>query len=267
MGVGVGDAVGEAVGLGVGATAGEGEPFGGGVGAGGEAQAAAASRIGTSSSPRVAMAAQTRGRRLRLQGHGNRLGGMSDERPGLDYGLIGALADIGFAAVLGLLLALAIDSRGDALPRPLVVAVLYATPGVIGLIGVLAERPWLLIAAALPLFPAAGLSMSGATLPFLAPALLMVVGATRMVGRPEVQRITVASAVAGGVICALVLVAGWAVLIGMTTPACYPVSGGQACGSGFISTNGLVVASACLIAALAIAVVGARKLRPDPTDS
>ena len=262
-GVGLGDgvSVGAGVGLGEGVAVGVGEPVGGDDGAGGDAQAAAASRIGTSSSPRIAMAAKTRSQALRLHGHAHRLGSVSNERPGLDYGLIGALADIGFATVLGLLLAFAIDSRGDALPRPLVIGALYATPGLIGLIGVLMERPWLLIAAALPLFPAAGLSMSGATLPFLAPALLMIVGATRMVGRPEGPRITVASAIAGGIICALILVAGWAVLIGMTTPACYPVSGGQACGSGFISTNGVLVAGICLVMALAIAVVGARSPR------
>lgn len=183
--------------------------------------------------------------------------GMSEQRQGLDYGLIGALADIGFAIVLAVFLAYNTDWRGDALPRPLVVAVLYAAPGLIGLIGVLAVRPWLLIAAALPLFPASGLSFSGATLVFLLPAVLMIVGATRMVGRPEVPRITVASAVAGGVISALILIAGWAVLIGLTTSACFQVSGGEACGTGYISINGLLVAGGCLVAALAIAVIGA----------
>ena len=38
--------------------------------------------------------------------------------------------------------------------------------------------------------------------------------------------------------------------------ACYPVSGGQACGNGYISTNGLIVAVVCLAWRSAIAVVG-----------
>jgi hypothetical protein len=113
---------------------------------------------------------------------------MTEQRTGLDYGLIGALADIGFAIVLGSFLAINTNWQGDAAPRPLVIAVLFATPGVIALIGVLAERPWLLIAGSLPLFPAAGLSFTGATLVFLLPAALMVVGAMRMISRPEVPR-------------------------------------------------------------------------------
>ena len=182
----------------------------------------------------------------------------------LDYGLIGSMADIGFAIVLGVFLSLVSDSRGDALPRPVVVAILFATPGVIGLIGVAANRTWLLIAGALPLFPAAGLSTAGATLVFLLPAVLMMVGATRMISRPDAPRITLANAIAGGVICALILVAGWSALIGMTATGCFPVAGGQRCGSGFISTNGLLVAAICLIAAVgiaALAVIGPRVRR------
>ena len=181
---------------------------------------------------------------------------MTEQRTGLDYGLIGALADIGFAIVLGSFLAINTNWQGDAAPRPLVIAVLFATPGVIALIGVLAERPWLLIAGSLPLFPAAGLSFTGATLVFLLPAALMVVGAMRMISRPEVPRTTLANGLGMVAITVLILLGGWTVLIGLTTSACYPVAGGQACGSsGFISTYGLLVAGLCLAAAIAIAVL------------
>ena len=90
----------------------------------------------------------------------------------------------------------------------MVVAALYATPGVIGLLGVIAQRPWLLLAGGLPLLPAAGLSMSGATFVFLVPAVLMIVGASRMLAQPDASRLTVANGVAAGVITTLILIAG-----------------------------------------------------------
>ena len=76
---------------------------------------------------------------------------MTEQSHGLDYGLIGALTDIAAAIVLAVLLALATDWTGDAAPRPIVVAALYGTPGVIALLGVIAQRPWLLLAGGLPL--------------------------------------------------------------------------------------------------------------------
>lgn len=182
---------------------------------------------------------------------------MTEKRRGLDYGLIGAMSDIGLSVVLGIFLAVNTDWSGDAAPRPLVVGILYATPGLIALLGVLAERPWLLIAGSLPLFPAAGLSDSGATLVFLLPAALMTLGAMRMINLPNIPRMTAANVASAIGITLLVLLAGWSVLIGLTEPACHTVAGGQACGSGYISINGLVVAAGCLLAAVAIAIVGA----------
>src|SRR6476469_2661360 len=132
---------------------------------------------------------------------------MTEQSHGLDYGLIGALTDIGAAIVLAVLLAFASDWSGDAAPRPLVVAALYATPGVIGLLGVLAQRPWLLLAGGLPLLPAAGLAASGATFVFLVPAVLMILGASRMLAQPKAGRLTVANGVAAGVITTLILIA------------------------------------------------------------
>jgi len=184
-------------------------------------------------------------------------GAMAEQRRGLDYGLIGAMSDIGLSVVLGILLAVNSDWSGDAAPRPVVIGILFATPGLIGLFGALAERPWLLIAGSLPLFPAAGISNSGATLVFLLPAALMTVGAMRMIGLPNMPRTTAGNVASAVAITVLVLVAGWAVLIGLTEPVCHAVSGGQECGSGYISVNGLIVAGGCLIAALAIAIVGA----------
>ena len=138
---------------------------------------------------------------------------MTEQSQGLDYGLIGALTDIGAAIVLAVLLAIATDWTGDAAPRPIVVAALYATPGVIALLGVIAQRPWLLLAGGLPLLPAAGLAASGATFVFLVPAVLMILGASRMLAKPDACRLTVANGVAAAVITTLILIAGYAVLI------------------------------------------------------
>jgi hypothetical protein len=186
---------------------------------------------------------------------------MTEQRHGLNYGLIGGLLDLAGALLLGSFLFFASDLAGDAAPRPLVIGVLFATPGVIGLIGVASEQPWLLMAGALPLFFGAGLSNSGATLVFLAPAGLLLLGMVRMLERPEPQRITFANTVGAIAITLLVVFAGWISLIGMTASVCQPVSGGQACGSGYISTAGVLIGAGCLVLAVAIAAIGAANWR------
>jgi hypothetical protein len=50
---------------------------------------------------------------------------------------------------------------------------------------------------------------------------------------------------------------GWVALFGMSISACRPLPGGETCGDRMISGGGLLVALACLGAALAIAVIGA----------
>lgn len=62
-------------------------------------------------------------------------------------------------------------------PRGAVLASLFALPGVIGLIGVTARRPSLLLAGALTAFVGAFIAFSGVTLIFLVPALLFLVAA------------------------------------------------------------------------------------------
>jgi hypothetical protein len=109
----------------------------------------------------------------------------------------------------------------------------------------------------LPLFPAAGLAFSGATLVFLVPAFLMLAGAASMAGKPDSARMSLGNVLAGGAIVTLLLVGGWSVLIGMTVAGCYPIPGGEACSDHYISTNGLLVGGICVVGALAIAVVGA----------
>jgi hypothetical protein len=84
----------------------------------------------------------------------------------------------------------------------------------------------------------------------------MILGASRMLAQPDACRLTVANGVAAAVITTLILIAGYAVLIGLTVYACHPIVGGQACGDGYISNKGLIVAVVCLALAIGIAVVG-----------
>jgi hypothetical protein len=139
-----------------------------------------------------------------------------------------------------------------------VLAALYATPGLIGLLGVVARQRWLLIGAAVPLLIDSLLSWAGVTLVFLIPAGLLVAGATRTraaeVSAPEGRL-----AIGGSALSALlVLAGGWAVLLGLTHEACVPIPGGESCSSAAVSVAGVVVGAICLVAALAIAAWVAR---------
>jgi hypothetical protein len=185
---------------------------------------------------------------------------MTQPRRSLDVGLIGALADLLLAGILGAFLSVATDLTGDAVPRPIVLAVLYGTPGIIGLIGVRARRPWLLVAAALPLVPASLLSYY-VTLVFVVPAALMLVGASDMRREPGGQGSGAGETVAAFAVAALVVLAVWAAVIGLTEPGCVAIAGGQTCGSAFVSVRGVFVAAACLVSAVAIALWRASRVR------
>lgn len=181
---------------------------------------------------------------------------MTQPRRSVDVGLVGALADLLLAGILGAFLMVATDPTGDAVPRPIVLAVLYATPGLIGLIGVRARRPWVLVAAALPLLPGSVLSY-GVTLVFVAPAAVMLIGASDMHRASGRQGNRAWGAAAAFVVAALVILAGWAAVIGLTEPGCVAIPGGESCSSAYVSIRGVLVAGACLLCALAIAAWGA----------
>ena len=187
---------------------------------------------------------------------------MAAAHRGVNIGLLGAVLGLILAAILGVFLVLATDTSGDAVPRPLILAVLFATPGVIGLLGSLRGEPALLAAAAAPLFPGALLSFGGVTLPFLLAALLMLIGALQ-IRRADTLHRTLSGAVRATGIAALIVIGGWATLIGMTEPGCVPIPHGQYCSSAFISTRGVITGGLCLVIALVLAVwsAGVPKLR------
>lgn len=73
-------------------------------------------------------------------------------------------------------------------PRSTVVLVVFALPGIVGLIGTRARRPALLIAAGLTSFVGAFIAFSGVTLIFLMPAALFLAGAFRLAWRGPGRR-------------------------------------------------------------------------------
>jgi hypothetical protein len=185
---------------------------------------------------------------------------MSEQRRPLNVGRIGALVDIGVAVLFAALLFAATGPSADIVPRPLFLGLLYATPGVIGLLGVLSNRAWLLVAGALPLIPGVFLSFTGITLIFLLPAALMLLGAATIQPPPGEHRIGLLTGIAALLIAGLIVTAGWVALFGMSVSACRSLPGGETCGDRMISGSGLLVALACLGVALAIAVIGAGML-------
>ena len=191
---------------------------------------------------------------------------MRGDRPAIDVGLLGALIQLVFAVVLGGFLSGITAPTGDAVPRPLVVFLLYAAPGLVALLGARSQRRSLLVAAALPLVPGSILSFSGVTLIFVLPAILMVAGAAG-IARPRVSsgasRIDGAGVGVAVSIAALLVAAGWAMLLGFTRDTCSSGANDTAsCGSALISIEGIAVGLALQLAALALAAWWARRAPP-----
>ena len=95
-------------------------------------------------------------------------------------GRLASVTQLVFAGLIGGISALAGDLSPDFVPRWLVLVLVYGLPGVIGLLGVLARRPMLLIAAGLTSGAGAVVAMSGVTLIFLVPAILFLYGSARV---------------------------------------------------------------------------------------
>lgn len=132
----------------------------------------------THSSPIIEPIMDTeRGPGDRLQGSPVRLA-TSD---GLGFtGRLAGLTQVLFAALLGGVSALASGPEPGFMPRWAVVFIVFALPGVVGLIGTQAQRPWLLAAAGVSSAVGAVVAFSGVTLIFLVPAVLFLYGAIRL---------------------------------------------------------------------------------------
>ena len=171
-------------------------------------------------------------------------------------GYAAALLQLVLAAALAILVLLISPDfpDPDAVPRPLVLGALYATPAVIAMIGVRWRRPSLLVAAATALIVGAFLSFSGVTLVFFIPALLMLSAALRMraphTGRPFGVSVAVA-----GLVAVLIIAAGWLVLFALTDDRCVTADGAVSCSSAALTVAGGLAAAACLGLAIGVAVL------------
>jgi hypothetical protein len=145
----------------------------------------------------------------------------SRERRGAFVARLGALTQIIFATLIGGVSALAGDRSPDFVPRPLLLAGLFALPGVVGLLGIRRERAGVVIAAAGASATGAFIAFSGVTLIFLAPAALMAIGSARLAGGRLAGPRDIALRLARAVLAtALMLAAGWSALL-VTDRACY----------------------------------------------
>jgi hypothetical protein len=179
---------------------------------------------------------------------------------------LGIAADFLLTALLTVFLLNVTESTGDAVPRPLVLAMLYGSPGVIALIGTWRREPLVVGAASVPLILGSFLSWAFVTLPFLIPAAILLVG-SEGVGRPGSRSRAgkAAAVVAAAISGLLVVVAGWAVLSGFTRDTCTSGEGLTFCGTGLIATNGLLVAGVSLAAAILAAALATAIPRRRPT--
>jgi hypothetical protein len=92
-------------------------------------------------------------------------------------GLAGALIVIGYACVIGLISAIAVEGNPNPptlVPRPILLALLLSVPGFVAAIGAVRRSRPILLAAAVLCFLQSFLAFSGVTFAFLVPALLLL---------------------------------------------------------------------------------------------
>lgn len=164
-------------------------------------------------------------------------------------------ADVVLAVVLFGFLVVATDwaSSGDVVPRPVILAILFAAPAAVGELGRRAHRRSLLLAAGLALVPESFLSFAGVTLPFLLPAALFLVAAARLRGPGRSPRSGLAGIAAGALITLLLVAAPVTVLIALTGSGCWSTATGEGCGTGLVTWPGLAAGAGCLVLAVGLA--------------
>jgi hypothetical protein len=160
----------------------------------------------------------------------------------------GVVADLVLAAVLTGFLLITTDTGLDAVPRPLALLALYATPGIVAACGVMGRRRSLLLAAAIVLLPGSFLSMAGVTLVFLLPLVLFAAAASQMTR--DVRRF---EGLADVVALAGLIVAAGIALLALTADTCATDPAAAACSSAALTIQGVAVELALLLAAVGFA--------------
>lgn len=204
-------------------------------------------------------------------------------------GRLAAITQITFAMIIGVVASFQFEA--GFVPRGAALLVVFALPGLVGLIGVGARRPALLVAAGLVSTFGAFIAFSGVTLIFLIPALLFFAGAARLAGAPvagaarERAASGLVQVVLAAAIVVLLLGAGASTLL-VTDSGCWtmfrsgsgvrietgPFTSGEvsvpldavstACSTGLLSARGTGLGAVLGGAALALALVAARRRQP-----
>jgi hypothetical protein len=138
--------------------------------------------------------------------------------------LIMAIVVLGLAVALGIFIHVQRQDLGppEDVPRAVAIPALYATMGLLAVIGALRRRP--VIAVAAGLLCLVGTILSAATIGFALPGLVLVVFGSRIGESPAGRRAEplIAAAI-------VVLVVGAAIaLLGMTEERCWQASGSRA---------------------------------------
>ena len=167
----------------------------------------------------------------------------------------------------------------DLVPRPLASAVLLATPGVLGWIGVATGRRTLLVAAGILCIFQSVIAFSGVTLIYLVPGIVFLRAAAAASDATTRRQAVTGRDVGLGAAVVLLVIGAWAATLAITETTCWEArqapDGGLAweripptneltagadivastCGSGTLTPAGIVIAATLLVAAIGIAAV------------
>jgi hypothetical protein len=201
-------------------------------------------------------------------------------------GRLAAATQIIFAILLGMVASFRFEP--GFLPRGEVIVCVFALPGLIGLLGIRARRPALLVAAGLASGIGSFTAFSGVTLIFLIPSLLFLFGAARLGAGRGAERggwISAGAQLALAVAIVPSLVGAGAAGLLVTDAACWtafpspigtrveilPYTNGpieltvpgssMECAQGLISARGVGLAALLDGAAIGMALVAARRRR------
>jgi hypothetical protein len=220
------------------------------------------------------------------------------KRPGRDPIRLG----IGAAAIIaGYALVVAAISAGahepdelgppEAVPRPLLLAVLFMLPAAIAVVGAIRRSGPVLIAAGVVCLIQAFVAFSGVTIPFAVPALLLLA-----LGAEQQDRVPMRTVITG-VLVVLLGLGAWVAALAMTETSCWvahtapdgtvvyaaiPIPAGadlgsssgsleldlesgdlgKGCGGGQLTFQGAGVAAVLGVGAIAVATLGSMELSP-----
>ena len=164
-------------------------------------------------------------------------------RAALRMGRAAGLVTIGYAVFLGFWLRDNAEPQASSpLPGWLALSVLIAVPGAVALVAVAGRSGWLLLEAGVMCLLQSFISFAGVTLPFLAPAVLLLAAASGTGRRVRAAQLP------GAVTATLAWLAAWAFRLEL-------LGGGRD-----VTRSGIV-----LVALAAVAVAAPLLLAPDPT--